>query len=242
MKVNAGIDTVRFVANLPNYELIENPVTGELVPQIRGIDSVRLSPDGNPIFEFSAYKYYNQKAGFLAPPTFLSEIYDFYGADYIRIDVSAQMEMIASMEKLSYLRWYGRRSLQKKSQPWAFWPSEKKTVKFYNKVDDLIGKKKPVPDNIRALPLRFEVEYRNPDVKRIFKDGVFDVSMFQRDFDHLYHQLPKFDKKPLTRMHYTVLGMFQANQLELLNWKQKKALEQLDSWGYLKNDMCKGDS
>ena len=123
MLLNIGVDTVRFAAEC-GYDYIPNAVTGELTPVIRGFESHKLHA-GVPVFEFSAQRYYNKYLGYLADPqSFLCHLLDEYNAQFLRIDLASPVRLPSGVdiERLSYLNYWGKRSLQKRSKPWAAFP------------------------------------------------------------------------------------------------------------------------
>lgn len=239
-----GIDTVRFIA-YGGFVFEEDPFTGAIDAVLYGPKGDRFKHrklrEGFPIFEFSAYRWYSWPPGTLASQGFLLDLWRLCSVPekqihLMRVDFAAQLEMFATIDTLSYLRWYGRRSLQKKRKSWAFWPGQVKTVKFYDKIDDLIAKGNSVPDLIAEYPLRFELELRNPAISKYFPvdQGYYpNYDLILRDFHHLYDQIRPVGPS-LERQDYQVLGRFYAGHLDLktLNWKQKKSLKKLESMGF----------
>lgn len=244
-----GIDTVRFIA-YDGFTFEQDPFTGSIDAVLYGPKGDRFKHkklrDGFPVFEFSAYRWYAWPPGTLASHLFLQDLWRLcstpeHAIHFLRIDFAAQLEMFATIDTLSYLRWYGRRSLQKKRKSWAFWPGQVKTVKFYDKIQDLVVKGNSVPDSIQKYPLRFELELRNPAISKYFpidKGFYPNYDLILRDFHHLFDQIQPLDASCLDRQDYQILGRFYAGHLDLktLNWKQKKSLKKLEGLGFFNED------
>jgi len=223
-----GVDTVRFVS-LYGHDVEENPETGEVVYSINNHyhQKLHLHSDGNyyPVFEFSYHSFYGLSGSLLGDQRFLIDMYDLYGAQFKRIDLALQIPQIAPMLLLSYLRYFGRRSLQKKREPWAYWPGREKTIKFYDK------QKQQETEEERQVykyaPIRFEIEYRSRSVGRVFNSAELSLNTdhFVKDFLHFYNQIEKVEglfNNGLQKRHYHAIKLF--NEGEELNWKQSRDL------------------
>lgn len=238
-----GIDTVRFRA-LTGYVMLRCPITGEHNPHIElGEDQApmkfwRYHQDA-PVFELSAYVFYDQAPGYLAPVSFLLELQDLYAAEFMRVDLAAHLDLNVTMEALSYLRWHGRRSLQKKRDPWAFWPSEKKTLKFYDKNKQHAQNKtsKQLYPAASSVPLRFEIELRGKEEREaMINSRGFNYQRWQSDLDHFLRQLQPLDIQGLSDLHCRVILLHLTGNLDSskLTHRGKKALKELDQCGLLR--------
>jgi len=222
-----GVDTVRFVS-MYGHDVEENPETGEITYSINQFHHQKLHlVDGEyyPVFEFSYHNFYGLHGSVLGGQRFLIDLYDLYGAQFKRIDLAIQLPVIAPMVLLSYLRYFGRRALQKKREPWAYWPGREKTIKFYDKQKQQKNEEERILYN--DYPIRFEIEYRSRSVLRVFKSAQFhlDTSYFVKDFLHFYNQIEKVEllfNKGLDKKHYKAVKLF--NEGAELNWKQSRDL------------------
>lgn len=222
---NIGVDTVRFVAK-DGYDIEENPQTGELTFYIGRFAHQKLI-DGDPVFEFSYHAFKEAPLLALGDNIFLLDIIDTYAARFLRIDLSMQIVPPASMLMLSYLRYYGRRSLQKKREPWAYWPGREKCLKFYDKRKEVLKKDEKWLGGDQTM--RFEVEYRGRAVNKIFNGLTLNYDLFMADYHHLASQIPQLSGLilgGLQRRH--VKAVEKLTKGEKLNWKQKRALGEID--------------
>lgn len=222
-----GVDTVRFIA-MYGFDVEENPETGEIIYSINQHHHHKLHlVDGEyyPVFEFSYHAFYGLHGSVLGDQRFLIDLYDLYGARYKRLDLAIQLPEVASMLLLSYLRYYGRRSLQKKREPWAYWPGREKTIKFYDKQKQQKNEEERILYN--EYPIRFEIEYRSRSISKVFDSSGFrlDTASFVKDFLHFYNQIEKVESlfmSGLEKKHYKAVQLF--NEGAELNWKQSKDL------------------
>lgn len=249
-----GIDTVRFRATFPDNIIIDDhnaecPIGRIISPAGVMFENVRLV-EGYYVFEFSAHAFYNWKdGGLIDPQVFYDLLVSLYGAEFLRIDLAAQIkdEFSASIDRLSYCRYFTRRSLQKKREPWAYWPSQSKTIKFYDKVLEYVRKNKIIgnadliyvsnpdrlPEWLVGARTRFEVEYRSRAINQIFSGGIFASASFVSTYLHIQEQtLKNVTKEGLTRSHYAVLGMISLD-IPVVTQRDKKLIPDLDRLGLL---------
>lgn len=232
-RTHTGVDTVRFIA-ITGYDVEENPESGEIHYKIGNFyhKKLHLYVDGTykPVFEFSYHAYYGLHLSELGHADYLTFLVDQYGAIFKRIDLAIQLPAFATINFLSYLLYFGRRSLQKKRDPWAYWPGREKTIKFYDKQKQ----QKSVEDQIlfNEYPIRFEIEYRSRSVNRIWHDFTLNLDPFINDFLHFYNQFDKLDsffKNGLEKKHYKAVKLYREGAE--LNWKQLKDLRAALSLG-----------
>lgn len=255
-----GIDTVRFRVNIPDLLIIDDNEmelpTGRIISPAGYVFEHSRIVEAQYIFEFSAHAYYGWSDCSLADVSFLHELERDYGAQFLRIDLAGQVRDNKSptLERLSYCRYYGRRSLQKKKEPWAYWPSQKKTVKFYDKAKEqvkkngLMGSSESIyaralssPESsvldpsILGCKLRFEIEYRGESgaIPQVYQSHVLDYSSFFNTFDHIVSQC-QHQQEPLilTRAHYAVIGMLSCN-VPISSYRDRKLLPDLERLGLL---------
>lgn len=247
---NCGVDTFRFTAIPDGWcaqsgkYFINTPTGGELFA-IKIYGAVASDLPDLYTFEVSAKRFFENPAKswlYLAQFEDVVDVWASRSGHCLRLDYVCDMSVFDSMLTLSHCTWYGRRSLQKKRQPWAFWPSKDKTVKFYNKRDEFLASK--AADHGFTFPeqsevLRFEVCFRNSPLRKVMQG--FLIEQFANSFLHIFKQIvvskqifsekgiPVGVLKIVTAVNLGVFDCSKASQREKVNYNLAVRFGLLDS-------------